>query len=73
MQKTHEKQTTVYNGVNLKTGLWVIQGHWKRRRSIDHTDTVRDIVTYWSKIAKFDSTRKRILSKKDSASGRSAI
>jgi len=25
------------NSVTLKTRLWVVQGHWKWRRSIDHT------------------------------------
>jgi len=24
------------NSVTLKTGLWVVQDHWKWRRSIDH-------------------------------------
>ena len=31
------------NSVTLKTGLWVVQDHWKRRRSIDHI-----IMTFYS-------------------------
>jgi len=32
------------NGVTLKLGVGVVQGHWKWRRSIDHT------TFYWSAI-----------------------
>jgi len=32
-------------GVPFKSGSWVVQGHWKWRRSIDHT------TYYWSAIA----------------------
>ena len=36
------------NGVTLKLGLGVVQGHWKWRRSIDH------IQLYWSAIISMD-------------------
>ena len=34
------------NGVTLKLGVRVVQGHWKRRHSIDHT------TFYWSAIVR---------------------
>ena len=36
---------SIINSVTLKTRLWVVQGHWKWRRSIDHYTTF-----YWSAI-----------------------
>ena len=36
------------NSVTLKTGLGVVEGHWKRRRSIDHIWL--SVTFYWSAI-----------------------
>jgi len=39
------KYSASNNGVTLKLGVEVVQGHWKWRRSIDHNTTF-----YWSAI-----------------------